>query len=169
MKVFLTGKKGVGKSTCINEVIKECRISVCGFQTLPFYEAGVRKGFYMHSLIEIAGNDRLFSHQHETSNETIPAVFDTFGVQVLQKSQKYQNQVMILDEIGYLEHGEFHYLSVLRKTIHQCNNIIGVLRKCDIKYIVDIRQRTDVLVLDFDLLSYQEIKQRLLQEVEEWK
>ena len=41
MKIFLTGEKGVGKSTCIQEIIKECQISVCGFMTLPFYEENI--------------------------------------------------------------------------------------------------------------------------------
>lgn len=60
MKIFLTGEKGIGKSTCINEIIKECVLSVSGFQTLPFYEDNTRKGFYMHALIDIDRNDVMF-------------------------------------------------------------------------------------------------------------
>ena len=46
MKIFLTGQKQIGKSTCIQECIRECHKSVCGFLTLPFYEEQRRAGFY---------------------------------------------------------------------------------------------------------------------------
>ena len=50
MKIFLTGQKQIGKSTCIQECIRECHKSVCGFVTLPFYEGTRRSGFYLHAL-----------------------------------------------------------------------------------------------------------------------
>ena len=46
MKVFLTGRIQCGKSTCIKQLIEECSLAVCGFQTLPFYEQGIRLGLY---------------------------------------------------------------------------------------------------------------------------
>ena len=88
MKVFLTGRIQCGKSTCIKQLIEECSLAVCGFQTLPFYEQGIRLGFYMHALWENPYNDVRFSIQHPTYNEVIPQVFDQFGVAVLQQKQK---------------------------------------------------------------------------------
>lgn len=98
-KIFLTGEKDVGKSTMIKEIIKECQLSICGFQTLPFYENEVRTGFYMHSLLDIPCNDQRFSIQHDGWNETIPGIFDSFGSAVLKQCLLYQDRVLILDEI----------------------------------------------------------------------
>ena len=67
-KVFLTGEKSVGKSFCINEIIKECQLSTCGFQTLPFYEQGIRKGFYLHAFVDVEETNQRFSIQHDTYN-----------------------------------------------------------------------------------------------------
>lgn len=161
MKIFLTGEKGVGKSTCINEIIKECMISVSGFQTLPFYENGSRKGFYMHALLERENNDMMFSIQHETYNEVIENVFNTFGVSVLKESMNRKDTYLILDEIGHLEQNEKQYLEYLENCIQIFDNIIGVLKKCEIQYIEDIKARKDVIVLDFDSMSYAEIKVKL--------
>ena len=75
MKIFLTGQKQIGKSTCIQECIRECHKSVCGFLTLPFYEEQRRAGFYLHALHAMEHNDQRFSMQYETWNEVIPGVF----------------------------------------------------------------------------------------------
>lgn len=167
MKIFLTGDLGVGKSTCINEVIQECMISVTGFQTLPFCENGVRLGFYMHALLPIEENDVRFSIQRKTCNETIPKIFDTFGVEVLKESQKQKHDFIILDEIGYLERDEKEYLAQLHKVIEECDNIVGVLRKCEIQYIVEIKERNDIILLDFDQLKYNDVHRLLKYYVEE--
>lgn len=167
MKFFLTGEKGVGKSTCINEMIKECMISVSGFQTLPFYENGSRKGFYMHALLERENNDMMFSIQHETYNEVIENVFNTFGVSVLKESMNRKDTYLILDEIGHLEQNEKQYLEYLENCIQIFDNIIGVLKKCEIQYIKDIKAREDVIILDFDVMSYKEVKENLKKYVED--
>ena len=49
MKIFLTGQKQIGKSTCIRECVEECHVSICGFQTLPYMVDGKR----MHYMIWI--------------------------------------------------------------------------------------------------------------------
>ncbi|MCB5373361.1 nucleoside-triphosphatase [Amedibacillus dolichus] len=163
MKIFLTGEKGVGKSTCIQEIIKECQISVCGFMTLPFYEENKRVGFMLHALVDREFNDVRFSKQ----KEVIPNVFNSFGVEVLKECLHYRNRFLILDEIGFLEQNETAYLAQLKENIDAFNNIIGVLRKCDIQYIVEIKKRKDVLLLDFDKLSKNEVKTLLKMYVED--
>ena len=157
-KIFLTGDKGVGKSTCINEIIKECQLSTCGFQTLPFYEHGIRTGFYLHALLPIEENDQRFSIQHDGWNETIPGVFDDFGVTVLKRSMQQKDHVLIMDEIGRLEKKETLFIDTLFQSLEECKNILGVLKKCEIQYIQEIKMRDDVVILDFDKLSYQDIK-----------
>ena len=160
MKIFLTGEKGVGKSTCIQEIIKECQISVCGFMTLPFYEENKRVGFMLHALVDREINDVRFSKQ----KEVIPNVFNSFG-DILKHAT--DQSLLILDEIGFLEQNEKAYLAQLKENIDAFNNIIGVLRKCDIQYIVEIKKRKDVLLLDFDKLSKNEVKTLLKMYVED--
>ena len=65
---------------------------------------------------------------------------------------------MILDEIGRLEKDEQLFLSELKKSIAEKRDIFGVLKKCEIQYIQEIKMRDDVVILDFDKLSYQDIK-----------
>lgn len=160
MKIFITGAKGSGKSTLVNFLIKELCLEVKGFKTLPLFENEKRIGFYFHSMIAIAGNDRQFSKQLSTINETIAGVFDDLGVRCLVASQG--KDYIIMDEIGYLEHDEKDYLQLLEQTIDLNPNIIGVLRKCTIEYIQKIKEKKDIMLIDLDELSFEQAKRILL-------
>jgi len=165
MKIFITGAKGSGKSTLVQTIIQEQQLQVSGFLTLPLYENGNRIGFYFHSLIPVQQNDQRFSIQETTSNRTIAGIFDHLGVECLTNSQG--NAYIVMDEIGYLEHDENSYLSSLTQTIDKNPNIIGVLRKCDIQYICQIRQRKDILLIDLDTISFMDAKAMINRQIEE--
>lgn len=162
MKIFLTGQKQIGKSTCIQECIRKRHKSVCGFLTLPFYEEQQRTGFYLHALQDMEYNDQRFSIQHETWNEVIPGVFNTFGKEVLLQAFEQQDRILLLDEIGHLERNEQDYIETLLRVIDKFPNILGVLKKYDIQYIHEIAAREDVRVLDLDVESYEDVKQYIL-------
>ena len=164
IKIFITGAKGSGKSTLVQTIIQEQQLQVSGFLTLPLYENGNRIGFYFHSLIPVQQNDQRFSIQETTSNRTIAGIFDHLGVECLTNSQG--NAYIIMDEIGYLEHDENSYLSSLTQTIDKNPNIIGVLRKCDIQYICQIRQRKDILLIDLDTISFMDAKAMINKQIE---
>lgn len=154
MKIFITGGKQVGKSTLIQTLIRNYEISICGFLTLPVYENDKRFGFYFHSLVDIENNNQIFALSHETNCSVIPHIFDTIGVESLEKSMDDLNRIMILDEIGRLEKKEVHFIKTLMKCIDTYPNIIGVLKKCNISYIEDIKNRSDVIMYDLDVLDY---------------
>ena len=129
MKIFLTGQKQIGKSTCIGTFLEKSQMQACGFQTLPVYENGKRIGFCIHALVEMEDNDRRFSIQHDTYNEVIPGVFDSFGCQVLEKSMEYPSRILILDEIGVLEREEAAYLELLNRRCVLHEQVLGVLKR----------------------------------------
>ena len=165
MKIFITGKKGCGKSTLVKTIIDACCLETSGFETLPIYKDEERKGFYFHSLVPVSKNDIAFSVQKEDRNAPIPGVFNTLGVECLKRSQG--ERYIIMDEIGYLEHDENLYLQTLHRVIDENKNIIGVLRKCDIQYICNIRERKDIFLLDLDEQSFEQAKDAILNLIQE--
>ena len=112
--------------------------------------------------MDVKHQDVPFSHQFPDHNEVIPNIFPTVGIDILKVSRTYKKRVMILDEIGYLESKETSYIEELLHTIKIFPNILGVLRKCELQYIRQIASFTDVQVFDFDVLSYDEIKQSII-------
>lgn len=107
-------------------------------------------------------NDQRFSMQHETWNEVIPGVFNSFGTQLLQQACRLQEHILILDEIGHLEQKETIYLQTLLDSIDKFPNILGVLKKYDIQYIHEIAARKDVIVFDLDVMAYEDVKKYIL-------
>lgn len=156
MKVFLTGQKQIGKSTCIRTFLERNKIPVCGFQTLPVYEEGRRTGFCMHALVDIAGNDRVFSVQHDTYNEVIPGVFDGFGCEVLQKSMELSGHMFMLDEIGVLEKDEIAYLALLKEAVRTHRNVVGVLKKKEAAHNDWLLHDPQIRIIDLDEVSFAE-------------
>lgn len=146
MKIFLTGKKQIGKSTCIKKFVNTHNILCCGYTTIPYYEGTKKIGYALHSLVDINVQDRPFSIR----KTPIPNVFDDMGVKILNASK---NGLLILDEIGFLERNESYYIHTLLAKIKSYPNILGVLRKESIDYIEKIKKMEDVLLLDLDCIS----------------
>ena len=60
--ILLTGEIQIGKSTIINKIIEKYfkKKLIVGFKTLPFYQDGKIKGYYIEDQLEkgIAANDK---------------------------------------------------------------------------------------------------------------
>lgn len=158
MKIFITGSKQTGKSTCIQQVISTLNLSCSGYLTLPYYKAGHRVGFMLHSLVPLQRNDLSFS----IDKEGIPGVFNDFGVEILEHSNQ---GVLVLDEIGFLERNEKQYLEVLLNKIKTYPNILGALRKTDLPYIQEIKAMQDVLVYDLDTMNRRDVFMDILKRI----
>ena len=95
-------------------------------------------------------------------------MFDQFGVAVLQHARQFlienqqQKPVLIVDEIGRLEQQEKAYLKLLQDSIAKAQNVLGVLKKCEVQYIQAIAAREDVQVFDLDVMSYDEVYNKVL-------
>lgn len=157
MKIFITGDKGVGKSHLIKTLVKEFHLSICGFQTLPIYKDEKRVGFYFHSLVETYKNDQMFAISQAKDCLVIKNVFDTLGVECLNKSKLEKHKVLILDEIGRLEANELAFIKALQDCIEEHPFIIGVLKKCDRNYIQEIKNRKDVTLYHLNKENYDKI------------
>ena len=153
MKIFLTGEKQIGKSTCIQKFIDQNIVPVCGFLTKPLYEKDQRIGFYMHSLVEMERNDCRISIQHETYNEVIENIFNTFACEILDKSMQLKDHLLVLDEIGTMEKNEAKFIDRLYKAIEEHDNVLGVLKKKEAEHLTKIKQIKDVIVLNLDEIS----------------
>lgn len=156
MKIFLTGQKQIGKSTCIRTFLEQHKLPVCGFCTLPVYKEGKRAGFCLHAMVEVENNDRQFSIQHDTYNEVIPGMFDGFGCEILEKSLEYPERILVLDEIGILEKDEQKYLHLLKEAIHTHKNVIGVLKKKEAPHNAWMWTDPEIQILDLDEISFEE-------------
>lgn len=149
--IFITGEKGIGKSSLINEVIQSLNLSPVGFRTLPYFIEGKKKGFYIAGLVEIdeeENNKPISVQTGPCSCIPITYTFDTLGTQILSKSLNHQNKIILMDELGILEISSEDFVSKVEACLNSNKLVIGVLKKVNALFIKNIINRRDTIVLE---------------------
>lgn len=146
---FLTGDKRVGKSTLLQMLLEELGLQedISGFVTLPYFENDIRKGFYLHSIIEDKHNDKPISIQEDaTSCKSISDTFETLGVNLLKVSLRAKANHIIMDELGVLESQAYSFQSQVQKALDSSKIVLGVLKDKPHPFLEAIKGREDTCV-----------------------
>lgn len=149
--IFLTGEKGIGKSTIWKKIFTETSIEHSGFVTGPLEIEGVRKGAYIHALNSCAPEApednnqiigvRIFSKKIVPITET----FETFGVEILKKAIVSGN-VVFMDELGRLERDAVHFKETVKECMDSGVQVLGTLQDTPSEFLEEIKNREDVEV-----------------------
>lgn len=167
--IFITGEKGVGKSTLINRLIKEINLEVSGFKTLPYEIENQRMGFYLKGLVETSDfiNNRPISIQdNKTSCTPITETFETLGVEVLRKSLKSSHSIIVMDELGRLERMAENFNHEVCKVLDSHKMVIGVLQQVYVPLLEVIKQREDTLILTLTRHNTHYVHMKIKEELE---
>ncbi len=149
--VFITGRRQVGKSWMIREVLEKLALTTTGFQTLPFSISGTVKGYYMHSLADCGGylNDNPISVRYEQGCAwPVTSVFTWFGAHILQESRKDGSHVILMDELGVLEESSEAFQAEVFACLDCPKKVLGVLKMADSKFLNSISKHSDTVVLE---------------------
>lgn len=145
--IFLTGDKGIGKSTIISSWLKNnTRYRIGGFLTKKDEENSVY-------LYPIGDCNRYLIKNGE---EKFPEVFENVGVSSLSGSYDY----IIIDEIGYIEGECFEFIRALDNLLSTTVPVLGVIRIDS--PLMPILVKNDVIILTVTEENRDEIKKRLL-------
>lgn len=164
---FITGDKGIGKSTLLKEMIETLQIKedLSGFFTMPYFEDQVRKGFYLHSLLDIQGNDQPISVQNdEYSCEAIKETFETLGVLTLSKSLESSKNHILMDELGVLEGAAYLFQKQVEEVLNSPKIILGVLKDKKHPFLEGIKTRQDTYIYYLTKENREEIKHQISQD-----
>ncbi|MGL4738727.1 MAG: nucleoside-triphosphatase [Cellulosilyticaceae bacterium] len=149
--LFLTGERGVGKSTLLRALISALNIKTTGFESLPYHIAGERRGFYMHGLVTLPegiNNQPISVQDTQMSCVPITHTFENLGVRVLGESLKDESQVILLDELGVLERDASHFWDAVEACLESEKLVIGVIKKTSHQSLERIKRRHDIIVLE---------------------
>lgn len=122
MKVFLTGERGVGKSTVLQKFLQSSGLRTAGFST---YWDGERL------LLQIQGREEYaFQIAYRDSSGVHPerAAFDAAGT-LLRRSCCLKDEILFMDELGFLEACSPLFQSAVLAQIGQAQHVLGVLRQ----------------------------------------
>lgn len=148
--LLITGSKGIGKTTLLSEILKD-RDNYGGIITNLVFENTEHPEYLL--LKDALDNDKyaVIGKINSEGNRMIPILdgFETFGVETLKKHRKSSIDLIIFDEIGYLEASTTQY----QKEIFNCFNekeVIAIIRK-ESNWLIDrIKGLNDTLVVDLD-------------------
>lgn len=164
--LLFTGKRNIGKSTLINEILSENPIVYGGFRTLPYYINGEEAGYYMECYCnEVISNPPISFKIGDKKPVAIKEAFDLIGVDVLEKSLvDNKRKVILLDEIGVLEECSLKFKDEIIKVLMSDKPCLGVIKKKDIEFLNDIRSLKNTLVIDLEEIhDYVNIKKKAIE------
>ena len=142
--LFLTGPKGVGKSTVLGKLL-ENRETPAGFRTLRVPEAG-GGAVYMLSPEdgECREEARIFSRRGNVTSLNASG-FDRIGCGLLARSRG--RGLILMDELGPAESGSPEFCRAVWQTLEEADHVYGVLQQAESEFLSRVASREDVLVI----------------------
>ncbi len=146
--LIITGSIGIGKTTLLNEILKELS-SVSGIRTwldIIDEETGMRDIV----LSEIGENTvyRVASWNGERM-EIIEDFFETTGSLILEEQLKNNSEIFVMDEVGPLEGKSKKFMKLLSK-IFETKRVFAIMKKRASALNQILETNTDYFLIDLD-------------------
>ncbi len=148
MHVFLTGPKGVGKSTLLQTVLASFHGSVGGFRTVRLNT--FLPGQYTVHLLPPVGNgipreDNLLFVCGRAGAD-VSQRFERLGCEALEKSK--EADMIIMDELGPHETDAPCFQRSVRKVLDGNVPVLGVLQQADSVFLREVSSHPHVRVIE---------------------
>jgi len=158
--IFLTGERRVGKSTLLNKLLDGSSFSVAGFKTLPHFSGDERDGFYFQSMLNGEADLNCHFISRKTSQNAWLSVTETFenqGVENLKKSLKAKPDIILMDELGFLESQALNFQKHVKQCLDSTIPVLGVIKLFRTPFLDSIRERKDVNIIEVTPLNREKI------------
>lgn len=147
--IFITEKKGIGKSTLLKKVIEDIDCSIGGFIQEKIF--GEELSFFnVLSLYDL--NDNYVIGSYDLKSKSLNPLIENFDIiskNILLKSLYYRD-IVVLDELGFLEEDSRLFKETVYKILDSNKPVLGVLKECDTSFVSKIKTRKDVYVIKID-------------------
>ncbi|CCQ97546.1 conserved hypothetical protein [[Clostridium] ultunense Esp] len=144
--LFLTGRIGIGKSTVLKKALKELNLPLGGYITERIYDGYYRK--YIVKSLYNPGEEYTIVRvdSRDDSKKGFKESFEKGVVSILDKSLKNRD-LIVLDELGCAENDIDVFTSKIFELLDSNKIVFGVLKDDDCKFLNDIRNRDDVIIV----------------------
>ncbi len=156
LKILITGKPGVGKTTCVERLARRLPADHrLGFLTREIRENEQRVGFAIETF---DGLRRVLSHVRFSS----PYRVGKYGVDVsalediiahLESQALSPSTVMIIDEIGKMESLCSRFRQWMERVLKQSRLLVATISIRGDAWIQSIKQRPDVTLVELTLAN----------------
>jgi nucleoside-triphosphatase len=142
--LFLTGKKGIGKTTLLKKVLDKLDVSIGGYTTQRLFEGYYRK-YVAKSLYDNKEYPIIRVDSRDDSKVWFHEVFEENLVPLLDKS--LERDLIVLDELGCSENNIIKFTSKVFEILDSSKIVFGVLKEDNCEFINNIKKRKDVTLI----------------------
>lgn len=169
MKVLLTGKPGVGKTTLLRKAIDPFLDKVGGFYTYELREGGKRVGFVVKAL---NGPERLMAH---IDFKDVPKV-GKYGVSVKAfeevalaavKEALEEKELVLIDEIGKMELLSSSFRELVLEILRSPKHLLGTVPLKGPPFVEAVKKSEGIQVVEVNPSNRDEILLWLKRRLEE--
>lgn len=146
LKILVTGRPGVGKTTLIKRIIDRLKGRAEGFYTEEIKEAGKRLGFRVTTL---DGKEAILAHINFKSTNQVGKYgvnldeFERVALPPLEKALTQENLVVI-DEIGKMELFSGRFQNLVKKILDSSAPVLATIGKSAHPFIIQVLKRSDI-------------------------
>ena len=133
MPLFLTGPRGIGKSTALRRALASAGQCPGGIMTVFDAPRGsVEKRLWLlpWSREPDYAAGAVCARMGPEGRKVFPEVFDTLGVQLLEAAEGEEGTpLIVLDELGFLEAGALRFRETVLRLLRGPKPVLGVVRQ----------------------------------------
>lgn len=171
MKILLTGKPGVGKTTVVKKVVQKLKDKVIGFWTEDIRDKlNKRTGFKIvttEGTEAILASKYLFETPYKVGSYYVDIeTFEKIVIPVLKKALK-EDKTVVIDEIGKMELFSKRFISVVEEIFEKKEKILATVPIKDVHpFVKKVKERKDVLLIEVTLSNRNYLPEKIIQMLE---
>jgi len=167
MKILLTGRPGVGKTTVIRKVLASFEGKAGGFITKEMREKGERVGFLVSDL---DGHEALMAH---VDFKEMPRVgrygvfvseFERIALPALLKAQR-ESDLIVVDEIGKMEILSPSFREIILKILNSPKPLLGTISLAQDPFLEKIKKLQNLKIMEVTLKNRDSLPYFILQQL----
>ncbi|WP_297455848.1 NTPase [Persephonella sp.] len=172
MKILITGKPGIGKTTIIKKLASYLKDRAIGFYTEEIRDkTGHRKGFVIKTLDGKEGILALkgLASRYKVSKYGVNIEeFESIAIPVLEKALK-ENKIILIDEIGKMELFSEKFTQLIKQLFEDKNKtIIATIPIKNVHPVIKwIKSLPDAQIIEIDYTNRDYIPEKILESINE--
>ncbi len=145
MKILLTGRVGVGKTTALNRTLALLGTAPGGFRTERCW---LSEGLQGYRIVDLVSGRAALIGKVLASGRVIPCPqgFEEVGVEALQRAM--ERELIVMDELGFLELGAPRFQEEVFAALRSSKPVLGVLKQERNSFLDAIRALAGIKLLE---------------------
>lgn len=165
IKVLITGKPSIGKTTVIEKILADLTRPVGGFYTREMRQGQRRVGFEIFTLTGESGilaHIDYINYPHIGKYGVDVGTLDRLGSQALIAAIK-NNRMIVIDEIGPMELLSANFRVIVKEVFENNLSVLATVVQRPIVFTEKLKMREDVKLITMNLKNRDHLPKMLLE------